>query len=238
MRSEFNKYSKHDPRINYRGASPSRMDNFTDAVFGIAITLLIFNLSNPNSFSDLLAFTKTLPAFLLSIFFLVIVWREHVRFSEIYTLGATGFIFLNTLFIALVIFYVYPLRFLSLFLTSIFFNVDVGLLIEPNQIPYLMIYYGFFAFAINFILFLFYYSVYRIKEKINLNLFEIYYTKWQMVKLIIMFTVPLLSIVLIIFFKNRSPAFATTIGGCIYFIYGPAIYYWSHNYKQKSKKMI
>jgi len=49
MRNEINKNRHHDPRINYRSANPIRLDNLTDAVFGIAITLLFFNLSNPNS---------------------------------------------------------------------------------------------------------------------------------------------------------------------------------------------
>ena len=63
-------WKNRDPRIHYRGEQASRMDNVTDAVFGIAITLLIFNLVNPNSFADLLVFTKTLPAFLISISFI------------------------------------------------------------------------------------------------------------------------------------------------------------------------
>jgi uncharacterized membrane protein len=83
MRNEINKNRQHDPRINYRGANASRLDNLTDAVFGIAITLLIFNLSNPNSFADLLTFTKALPAFLISISFIVLIWNEHSEFSEI-----------------------------------------------------------------------------------------------------------------------------------------------------------
>lgn len=235
MRNEINKYRQHDPRMTYRGISPSRMDNFTDAVFGIAITLLIFNLSNPNSFTDLLAFTKTLPAFLLSIFFIVIVWKEHLRFSEIYTLNSSGFIFLNTLFIALVIFYVYPLRFLSLFLTSILFQIDVGLIIEGAQMPYLMIYYGFVLFALNFVLFLFYYKAYRIREKLNLNAFEIFHTRSQMTKLIIIFAIPLISIIMIAILYNYSLTLATSVGGFVYFLYGPAIFYWSRNYKKKSK---
>ncbi|MGO3183901.1 MAG: TMEM175 family protein [Aequorivita sp.] len=236
MRDAINKYGKHDPRINYRGSSPSRMDNLTDAVFGIAITLLIFNLANPNSFTDLLSFTKTLPAFLLSISFLMIIWKEHLRFSEIYTLNSNGFIYLNTLFIALVIFYVYPLRFLSLYLTSVFFKADVGLIIEKSQMPYLMIYYGFIAFALNFVLFLFYYKAYRIREKLNLRAFEIFYTKSQMTKLVIMFTIPLISIGTIAILNSRGSVFATGVGGFIYFLYAPAIFYWFRNYKKKSKK--
>lgn len=80
MRDIVFKNRQQDSRINYRGSNPGRLENLTDAVFGIAITLLIFNLSNPNSFSDLLTFTKTLPAFILSIAFIFVIWNEHVRF--------------------------------------------------------------------------------------------------------------------------------------------------------------
>jgi len=125
MRNNFYKNKDHDPRINYRGETASRIDNLTDAVFGIAITLLIFNLVNPNSFEDLLVFTKTLPAFLISITFIMLIWNEHIRFSEIYSLNDNILVVLNTLFIALVIFYVYPLKFMTLFLTNFFFNTNI-----------------------------------------------------------------------------------------------------------------
>ncbi len=90
MRNELNKNTKPHPEIRYRGLNASRVDNLTDAVFGIAITLLIFNLVNPNSFNDLITFTKTLPAFLISISFLMLFWSEHLRFSRIYTLNNTA----------------------------------------------------------------------------------------------------------------------------------------------------
>ncbi|MBL7828968.1 MAG: DUF1211 domain-containing protein, partial [Saprospiraceae bacterium] len=154
MRNNLIKNKTHDPRIHYRGAEPSRLDNLTDGVFGIAITLLIFNLANPNSFDDLLTFTKTLPAFLISIAFLVTVWNEHLRFSEIYTLHDAKLAILNTIFIALIIFYVYPLRFLTLFLTNFFFRTNIQVSIQGDQVPWLMMYYGFVAFALYFILYL------------------------------------------------------------------------------------
>ncbi len=130
MRNNLLRNRQHDPRITYRGENASRLDNLTDAVFGIAITLLIFNLSNPNSFSDLLTFTKTLPAFLISISFIILIWNEHVEFSEIYTFNDTRLIIYNTLFIALVIFYVYPLRFLTLFLTNYLFRAELHVSIQ------------------------------------------------------------------------------------------------------------
>lgn len=87
FRSSANKNRRHDPRIEYRGVAPSRLNNLTDAVFGIAITLLIFNLANPNSFEDLLRFTKVLPACLISIAFIFLIWKEQRNFSKTYVLA-------------------------------------------------------------------------------------------------------------------------------------------------------
>ncbi|MDZ4709606.1 MAG: TMEM175 family protein [Saprospiraceae bacterium] len=236
MRKEINENRHHDPRINYRGNNPTRLDNLTDAVFGIAITLLIFNLSNPNSFSSLITFTKTLPAFLISIGFLVLIWNEHLRFSEIYTLKDNKLVVLNTLFIALIIFYVYPLRFLTLFLTSFFFNIDIGMSIKGHEVPDLMIYYGFVAFALYFTVYLLYLRASKLKNELELNDFEIFYTHQQKIRLMIMFGVPLISIILTFIFKWGSIRWASIIGGMAYMLYTPAMMMWVKRYMRKEKE--
>lgn len=236
MRNEFLKNRNHDPRIIYRGETASRLDNLTDAVFGIAITLLIFNLTNPNSFQDLLTFTKTLPAFLISIAFIVLIWNEHLGFSEVYTINDTRLTILNTIFIALVIFYVYPLRFLTLFLTNFFFNTEIAVNIKGDHVPYLMIYYGFVAFALYFILYLFYHRALRLKKELNLNAFEEFYTKSQRNRLLIMFMVPLLSIILTLVINEFSFIWASVVGGLTYCLYTPLIILWHNKFRNKSKE--
>ncbi|MCH6233360.1 TMEM175 family protein [Cognataquiflexum rubidum] len=236
MRNEILKNKQHDPRINYRGENASRFDNLTDAVFGIAITLLIFNLANPNSFEDLLTFTKTLPAFLISISFIILIWNEHLDFSEVYSLNDTRLTILNTIFIALVIFYVYPLRFLTLFLTNFFFKTDIAVNIQGDQVPLLMIYYGFVAFALYFILFLFYHRAYKMKGDLNFNQFEEFYTESQKIRLLIMFSVPLLSITLTLILKEFSFIWASVIGGVTYCLYTPLIILWYKKFQSKSKE--
>lgn len=236
MRNGIIKNRNHDPRIIYRGENVSRLDNLTDAVFGIAITLLIFNLTNPNSFADLLTFTKTLPAFLISISFILLIWNEHLRFSEIYTLNDATLTGLNTLFIALVIFYVYPLRFVTLFLTNLFFNTDIDVKITEDQVPHLMIYYGFVVFALYFVLYLFYYRAGKIKNELQLNKFEVFYTSAQKGRIIIMFSVPIISIILIFIIKEYSVSSASLVGGLTYFLYNPLMIWWYRRYRNKSKK--
>lgn len=236
MRNTLNNNKYHDSRINYRGKSASRIENLTDAVFGIAITLLIFSLTNPNSFSDLILFAKSLPAFLLSITFLILIWKEHLSFSEVYTLNDFKLTVLNTLFIALVIFYVYPLRFLTIFLTNIYFQTNISINIKGEEVPYLIIYYGFFAFALYFTLFLFYKRAYKLKDTLELNEFELFYTKMQTSRTVIMFGVPLISILITFILKEFSEVWASMIGGFAYGIYTPLMIYWHKKYKNQSKK--
>ncbi|MFT5886445.1 MAG: small neutral amino acid transporter SnatA (MarC family) [Arcticibacterium sp.] len=78
MRETVSSWKKRDSRIVYRGDETSRLDNLTDVVFGIAITLLIFSSAAPTSVADIIAFTKTLPAFLISIalFFLLLILKK------------------------------------------------------------------------------------------------------------------------------------------------------------------
>jgi len=237
MREEIYKNKTHDPRINYRGATPSRFDSLTDGVFGIAITLLIFNLANPNSFQDLLTFTKTLPAFLISISFLVLVWNEHLRFSEIYTINDSRLFILNTFFIGLIIFYVYPLRFLTLYLTNFFFNTDIQVNIRGDQVPLLMVYYGFVAFALYFILYLFYHRAYALRQELALNAFEVIYTKYQKRRLLIMFFVPLASISVIFLLSYYSFMWASILGGIVYCLYSPLIFIWHKKYLKASEQL-
>lgn len=234
MRNLAYKTRQLDPRIHYRGKEPSRLENLTDGVFGIAITLLIFNLTDTNSFEDLLTFTKTLPAFLISITFLILIWNEHQKFCEIFSLNDAQMMILNTFFIALVIFYVYPLRFLTLFLTNFFFGTNVKVSIMGHQVPMLMMYYGFVAFALYFIIFLFYKRALSLESELELNEFEIFYTQSQKQRLIFMFSIPLLSIAVTFFLQPISLLWASVFGGIMYCLYTPAIIIWHRRYHKKA----
>jgi uncharacterized membrane protein len=237
LRATLKKYRQRDPNISYRGKNPGRLDNLTDAVFGIAITLLIFNLVNPNSFEDLVAFTKTLPAFLVSITFLMIVWKEHVNFSQIYGLNNSWIQALNVLFIALIIFYVYPLRFWTLFLTNFLFETNISIQIKAAQVPDLMIYYGCMAMALYVCLLFFYLIASRNRAALSLNPYEILHTRMQVVRMLIFVGVPFVSIVVVFFLRGHHVGMASMLGGMTYILYTPLMIFWTKNYKAKLKKL-
>lgn len=206
------------------------IDNLTDADFGIAITLLIFNLLNPSSFADLLQFTKTFPAFLLSIAMLMLIWNEHSRFSEVYAFNDSWLIILNGLFIGLIIFYVYPLRFLTLFLTNLFFGTDISLSIRGAEVPWLMIYFGLLLFAVYFVLFLMNLRALRLRNILTLNDYELLYPRMQIKRLTILFSVPLISISSTLIIMPWSHNWASFVGGMLYNHYTPAMLLWMRRF--------
>ncbi|UJP65112.1 hypothetical protein [Mongoliitalea daihaiensis] len=168
----------------------------------------------------------------------MLIWNEHVDFSKIYTIEDTKLSILNTIFIALVIFYVYPLRFLTLFLTNLIFQTDIEVSIQGEQVPYLMIYYGFVAFALYFILFLFYQRAYQIKEHLQLNAYEVFFTQSQKQRLLIMFIVPLISIIITVALFKFSFVWASFLGGVTYIAYTPLILWWHSKFTKEAKQFL
>lgn len=208
------------------GSRSTRLENLTDAVFGIAITLLIFNLANPNSYVALIDFTKTLPAFLLSIGFLALIWHEHVLFSDRHRMNDGGLVMLNTVFLALVIFFVYPLRFLTFFLTNIFFQTDIDIQIRGRDVPDLMVYFGMVVFALYLTLFLLHTRARQVERKQGADAAELARLRLQQVRLAVMFSVPLVSIGLTLALKPVSVIWSSILGGVAYNLYIPGMLLW------------
>ena len=238
MERVIGQWKKNDPRIIYRGESPTRLDNLTDAVFGIAITLLIFNITNPNSFDTLLNFTKTFPAFLISIIILMLFWNEHASFSRMYGLNEFAFKVINVAFISLIIFYVYPLRFLSLVLSEFYFRLDLDAQLDPMRMPDLMIYYGFVAAALYLTIFFFYEMAVRRKDLLELSEYELFLTRYQRTRMILMLAVPCISILLAFSLKFASITWASILSGMAYGLYVPTIMIWSKKFKLRKEELL
>lgn len=90
----------------------TRLEAFSDAIFGFAATLLVVSLDVPTSYDALVKSLKGFPAFGMSFFALVTIWRTHRDFFRRYPLGDERTIVLNTALLFLVLFFVYPLKFL------------------------------------------------------------------------------------------------------------------------------
>ncbi len=98
-----------------RGHEILRIEAFSDAVFAFAVTLLIVSLEVPKSFEELMVTMRGFYAFGISFLILMMIWYKQNIFFRRYGLHDVVTIALNCTLIFLVLFYVYPLKFLFAF---------------------------------------------------------------------------------------------------------------------------
>ncbi len=108
----------HGDRIRWRAGEVTRLEGFSDAVFGFALTLLVVSLEVPRTYAELVRVLKGFLGFAVCFAALVEIWWRHYRFFRRYGLQDTPTMALNSLLLFLVLAYVYPLKFLFALLAS------------------------------------------------------------------------------------------------------------------------
>lgn len=230
--------------FRYRGTEPGRLENFSDACFALAITLLLISTSPPSSFQQVKRFTWELIPFTMCITLIVMIWHGHFVFYYRYGLRHGKVIVLNTIFIVLVLFYVYPLKFFTRMflipLTDLFgadeFHKELMGLIGFRDWPQLMIIYGLGAAAVFLIMVMMYREALRKKNELDLNAIEIFDTKTSVNTYLLLAIPPVLSSILaLILFNSRwAPLFA----GFIYWLYPVIMIPYGVRVDKKRKKLL
>jgi uncharacterized membrane protein len=162
------------PRFRDRGEGISRLEGFTDCAFGFAITLLVVSLEVPRSFDGLLAVLKGFPGFAFSFAILCWIWYSHYRFFRRYGLQDNTTILLNLLLLFVVLFYVYPLKFLYALVGGGASQVS------DQQVPLLFVIYGLGFAAVYAVFVLLYANAYRQRAQLQLEPHEITETRLTM----------------------------------------------------------
>src|SRR5262245_29241074 len=127
-----------------RGAEVSRLEGLSDAVFGFAMTLLVVSLDVPNNADELFDVMRGFAAFGVCFLVLAGVWYQHYLFFRRYGLQDGLTILINGGLLFVVLFYIYPLKFLFSWLLAgwvPFFrpSASAALNIQASQIPLLLI---------------------------------------------------------------------------------------------------
>lgn len=100
------------PGFRWRGGEITRIEGFSDAVFAFAVTLLVVSLEVPRTFDELQETMRGFIAFAICFLMLLLVWFWHYTFFRRYGLQGTAITILNGILLFLVLFFVYPLKFL------------------------------------------------------------------------------------------------------------------------------
>ncbi len=185
------------PGFRQRGLEVNRLEGFSDAVFGFALTLLVVSLDVPRSFADLIAVMSGFPAFALCFLFLALIWNEHYKFCRRYGLDDGTVRFLTCVMLFLVLFYVYPLKFLFNFsLAALFGGSAQATILTVRQFSQLLVFYGLGFAAVYLAMLLLYRHAYRLRVDLELTELEVFDTRRQIYRYLILISVGLLGAIL------------------------------------------
>jgi uncharacterized membrane protein len=185
-----------------RGESVSRVEALSDAVLGFAITLLIVSLEVPRTFGELMIVVKGFPVFAICFALLIQIWYKHYIFFRRYGLEDYGTIILNGVLLFVILFYVYPLKFL--FSSAL----GAGAVVTPTEARTLFTLFGVGYAAVYGVLAIMHANALRQRAGLGLSPLELFETHRSIVENLLYIAVAALSIALAHLLPPRWVGFA------------------------------
>ncbi|MET3979349.1 putative membrane protein [Mucilaginibacter sp. UYP25] len=223
-------------QIKWRSNEPSRLETFSDAVFGFALTLIIVSIEVPKTFDDLVETMKGTLSFAACFALLFQIWNNQNVFFRRYGLKDPLTNLLNAILLFVVLIYAYPLKFLTVLLFSdgqILHNGHMVDMIRDDQVKALLLVYGAGFVAIYLLFYLMYRNAAKHAAEIELNPRELYETNTVSGINLICILICLCAMVL----TYLSPMELAGKTGFIYFLI-PAGYFVWYSYRGKQSRKL
>lgn len=158
----------------------SRIEGFSDAVFGFALTLLVVSLEVPADYQGLLVTLSGFLPFAATFAVIVWIWFEHYLVFRRFGPEDGVTVVLNAVLLFVVLFYVYPLKFV--FSNLIPQMTQRGLVVVPAgfagmtlvEARQLMVTYSLGFVAIFGVLMLLYWHTWRRRDALGLDALDAY----------------------------------------------------------------
>ena len=197
----------------------SRLEAFSDAVFAFALTLLVVSLDVPSSYDELMTLMAGFVPFAASFALLTWIWYEHNIFFRKYGLQDPLTVAINGVLLFVVLFYVYPLKFLFTAAFSFFIPLlGLRLRVTPPQLATIFAIYGA-GFVVLFTVFaLLYLQAYRKRDELGLDALATFDVRASLGAHLVSAGVGAVASLIALFAPSPFPA----LSGFTYFLMGPS----------------
>jgi uncharacterized membrane protein len=98
--------------FRHRAHEVSRIEAFSDVIFGFAMTLLVVSLEAPKNYEELMEMMRGMLPFAFCFAIFIDIWFEHHAFYRRYALHDNVILALNTALLFVMLYYVYPLKYM------------------------------------------------------------------------------------------------------------------------------
>jgi uncharacterized membrane protein len=216
-------FEHQDPIDGFRWRSHeiTRIEGFSDAVFGFAVTLLIVSLEVPRTSTELFATMRGFGAFLVTFVMLVGIWHAQYTYFRRYGLEDRVTVVLNLTLLFTVLFFVYPLKFLFTMMigdptlrhAKVMTAHGLEAAILPEHRPWIFVIFAAGFVAIFTIFVLLYRHAHKFREKLGLNEFELFETEHTIrrMKLAVIIGAAYLGVAAMEMLPHRTPAEKRTL---------------------------
>lgn len=222
---------QNQQHFTLRGLENTRIESLSDGVFAIAIGLLLISTTPPSTYEELKVFTREFIPFGFTITLLMYTWYQHYIFFIRYGLRDAKTVAINTALLFLILFYVYPLKFLFSLLVKMYeglifddkesLKVLFSEVIKPEDTLELMTLYGLGTTAVFAVLVLLNFRALRKKDFLGLSKVEITITQNTIAYNSVAGAIPLLSAFIALTGLGGKTSFV--LSGMTYMIFGIAM---------------
>lgn len=183
-----------------RGEAMTRIEVFVDAAFAFAVTMLVISIDQtPRSVQELMAISKSIPAFILSVALLAYIWHHHSIWSKRFGMEDGKTVLLSVALVMVVLVFMYPLK---MMFSDLFSWITNGYL--PSQyvitryeeLRFMFIFFAIGFALISFLFMTFYNHALRYKVELKLSAIEVHNTGSDKIFLIAMLMICLLALLL------------------------------------------
>ncbi len=180
-------FRQPNPHFTERGKEIHRVEALSDAVFAFSVSLLVASLEVPQTFHELIVIVKGALPFFATVAMIFLFWHQQFTYFRRYGLHDQTTIILNLIYLAVILFYVYPLKFLFSLLIGLLSGINLfpqateagQTVLRTEDFPLLIILFSTGYAIIWFLLWLMYHRVLILAHQPELTTREVLYTKME-----------------------------------------------------------